>query len=218
VAHWTVSGALGRAALEQLTLVFLLGALRYNSPDCPVCTGHVWWANGATVTWRQWSTAVNSKNEQCASRCQAAKSERTGHVRCATGLSGAARGQRVPMVDRSKPQRACLRGAHRTVNSTCPVRHRTVSCAHQQQKQPTTRKWLEAINTPQPPPSMASKFSEVPIQYKSNSIHSKTHSKDQILSKPQNQLNHLETWEKEFCVHLLLLLLGLLCPPLFLFS
>jgi hypothetical protein len=51
---------------------------------------------------------------------------------------------------------------------------------------------LEAINTPpQPPPSMASKFSEVHIQYKSNSIHSKTHSKDQILSKRPNQLNSL---------------------------
>jgi hypothetical protein len=46
---------------------------------------------------------------------------------------------------------------------------------------------------PQPPPSMASKFFEGPIQYKSNSIHSKTHSKDQILLKSQNQLNHLVT-------------------------
>jgi hypothetical protein len=36
-------------------------------------------------------------------------------------------------------------------------------------KHPTVRKWLEAINTPQPPPSMASKFFEVHIQYKSNS-------------------------------------------------
>jgi hypothetical protein len=36
-----VSGAPGRAALEQLTLRFLQGTLRYNSPDYPVCTGHV---------------------------------------------------------------------------------------------------------------------------------------------------------------------------------
>jgi hypothetical protein len=28
------------------------------------------------------------------------------------------------------------------------VRHRTIRCAHCQQKQPTTRMWLEAINTP----------------------------------------------------------------------
>jgi hypothetical protein len=33
--------------------------------------------------------------------------------------------------------------------------------------------WLRAINTPQPPPLQASKFSEVHIQYKSSSIHSK---------------------------------------------
>jgi hypothetical protein len=41
VVHRTVSGAPGRAALEQLTLGFLLGALRYNSPNYLVCTGHV---------------------------------------------------------------------------------------------------------------------------------------------------------------------------------
>jgi hypothetical protein len=48
-----------------------------------------------------------------------------------------------------------------------------------------------AINTPQPPPFKSSKFSELHIQYKSKSIHSKTHYKDQILSKVQNQLNCL---------------------------
>jgi hypothetical protein len=39
--HRTVSGAPGRAPLESATLGFLWGVLRYNSPDCPVCTGHV---------------------------------------------------------------------------------------------------------------------------------------------------------------------------------
>jgi hypothetical protein len=46
---------------------------------------------------------------------------------------------------------------------------------------------------PQPPPFKSSKFSELHNQYKSKSIHSKTHKKDQILSKPQNQLNCLVT-------------------------
>jgi hypothetical protein len=46
---------------------------------------------------------------------------------------------------------------------------------------------------PQPPPFKQSKFSELHIQYKRKSIYSKTHSKDQILSKPQNQLNCLVT-------------------------
>jgi hypothetical protein len=178
-----------------------------------VCTWHVWWANGATVTCRQRSTVKVNSSEQCAAEVRAQKS-----VRCGTGLSGAATGQRLPTVNRSKPQWACLCGAHRTVNGTCLVRHRTVRCAHQQQTQPTARKWLEAVNTPQPPPLMVSKFSEVHIQYKSKSIHSKTHSKDQILSKSQNQLNCLVTWERVFCVLLLLLLLGLLSssPLLFL--
>jgi hypothetical protein len=55
---------------------------------------------------------------------------------------------RFQWSSRSKPQWACWRGTHRTVNSVCPVHHRTVRCAHRQQKQPTARKCLEAINTP----------------------------------------------------------------------
>jgi hypothetical protein len=39
VAHRTVFDAPGLQPSEQATLGFLLGALRYNSPDCPVCTG-----------------------------------------------------------------------------------------------------------------------------------------------------------------------------------
>jgi hypothetical protein len=60
------------------------------------------------------------------------------------------------------------------VHSDYPVAHQTVRCAHRQQPLPTARKWLGAINTPQPPHSLVSKFSEVHIQYKSSSIHSKT--------------------------------------------
>jgi hypothetical protein len=50
----------------------------------------------------------------------------------------------------------------------------TVRCAHRQQPLPMARKWLGAINIPQPPHSLASKFSEVNIQDKSYIIHSKT--------------------------------------------
>jgi hypothetical protein len=53
---------------------------------------------------------------------------------------------------------------------------------------------------PQPPPFKPSKLSDLHIQYKSKSIHSKTQSKDQILFKPQNQLKCLVTWERVFCV------------------
>jgi hypothetical protein len=55
---------------------------------------------------RQWSTAQMNSDEQCRAEARAAKSEVTGHVWCATGLSGAAKGQRVPTVNSSKPQRA----------------------------------------------------------------------------------------------------------------
>jgi hypothetical protein len=40
--HRTLSGALGPAPSELLTLGFFQRGLRYNSSDCPVCTRHVW--------------------------------------------------------------------------------------------------------------------------------------------------------------------------------
>jgi hypothetical protein len=88
-------------------------------------------------------------------------------------------------------------GTHQTINSVMsgvapdyPVCPSTA----------TTGIVVGAINTPQPPPFKPSKFSELHIQYKSKILHSKTQSKEQILSKPQNQLNCLVTWEREFCV------------------
>jgi hypothetical protein len=148
-----------------------------------VCTGHVRWVSRATAPY---ASMVDCKSKQWSTvprRVRAAKSEVTGHVRCATGLSGAAKGQRVPTVNNSKPQRARWRGAHRTANSDCLVRHRTVRCAHRHQRQPTAREWLEAINTPQPPLFKASKHSEVLIHCKSKVQHSKTQSKHSTHSK-----------------------------------
>jgi hypothetical protein len=48
---------------------------------------------------------LTAKVNSAQSEVRAAKSERTGHIRCATGLSGAARRQRISTVNRSKPQR-----------------------------------------------------------------------------------------------------------------
>jgi hypothetical protein len=151
-------------------------------------------------------------------RSQSRKSEHTVHVQCGTGLSDVATRQRVPTVNTLQTPTTCRRGAHRTVNSTCPVHHRTVRCAHRQQNQPTTKKWLEAINTPQPPPSMASKFYEVHIQCKSNSIHSKAHSKDQILSKPPNQLNSISDLREGVLCSFVALVAWIAFTFLFLFS
>jgi hypothetical protein len=104
VAHQTVSGAPGPYTNEPATLENLPGELRYNSLNCSVCTGHVWWASGATTTARQWSIAKVYNEEQCVTKARAQKSEVTGHVRCGTGLSGVA--------------------------PDCPVWHRTVRCSY----------------------------------------------------------------------------------------
>jgi hypothetical protein len=98
--------------------------------------------------YAQWSTAkANSEvNSACRSHSREVRAHRTCPV-CHRTVRCNYR-KRLQRSTRSKPQWACWCGAHRTVNSTCPVRHRTVRCAHCQQTQPTARKWLEAINTP----------------------------------------------------------------------
>jgi hypothetical protein len=92
-----------------------------------------------TVDSKRWIVQVRSESR---------KSECIGHVRCATGLSGATTRQRTSTVNRSKPQQCA--DVARTGQWTVPylVHHRTVRCAHRQQTQPMARKWLEAINTP----------------------------------------------------------------------
>jgi hypothetical protein len=90
VAHRTVSGAPGRAALKPATLGFLQGALRYNSPDCPVSQR----SNGNLAP------TVDYKREPCKPKVRA-ESQNT------LDMSGVATGQGVPTVDRPKPQRAC---------------------------------------------------------------------------------------------------------------
>jgi hypothetical protein len=129
VAHQTLSGAPGQVPNEQDALGNSLGALRYKSPDCLVCTGHVWWASGATTNWRKGRLQKQTVNWIVHGRVRAQKSEVTGHVGCRTGLSGAAIGQGFQRWSAPKPQRACWRGTHRTVNSDCPVCHQTIRCA-----------------------------------------------------------------------------------------
>jgi hypothetical protein len=178
--HRTVSGAPSPRANKPATLGNFMGTIRYNSPDCPVCTGLSDEPAKERLPVRQRSTTEVYSDEQCCAGVRAAKSE-------VIGLSGAAKGQRVRTVNSSKPQRARWRGAHRTVNSGCPLRHWTVRCVHRQQEQPTARKWLGDINTHQPPHSKQSKYYKLPIQYKSKANHSKTHSKQSTPSF-QNQL------------------------------
>jgi hypothetical protein len=74
----------------------------------------------------QRSTTYTVKAHSAEVRCQAAKSERTGHVQCPTGLFGVATRQKTSMINRSKRQRVddVARTGHRT--ASCPVHHRTI--------------------------------------------------------------------------------------------
>jgi hypothetical protein len=112
--------------------------------------------------------------------------------------------------------------AHRTVNSTCPVHHRTVrwlTCQKLQRSNPNGWvTWLAhrtvsgapfrpqtsltvilvvgATNTPQPPLFKASKHSLLLIQYKSNTQHSKTQIKATDRIKVHNSTLVFRTCEK----------------------
>jgi hypothetical protein len=110
---------------------------------------------------------------------------------------------------------------HQTVNSDCPVHHRTVRwptcqklqrsnpngwvtwlahrtvrCALRQQSSPTAILVVGAINTPQPPLFKASKHSLLLIQYKSNTQHSKTQIKATDRIKVHNSTLVFRTCEK----------------------
>jgi hypothetical protein len=95
-------------------------------------------------------------------------------VRCTSGATAIQRNSRLQwhpdsaaVENSARQSQSAESEAHRTVNKTCPVWHRTVRCAHRQQPSPTACWWLRAINTPQPPQLQASMSSEVFIQYKS---------------------------------------------------
>jgi hypothetical protein len=65
VAHQTLSGAPGPSANKPATLGNSLVALRYNSSDCPVCTGLSGEPTEQRLPARQRSTAKGNNSEQC---------------------------------------------------------------------------------------------------------------------------------------------------------
>jgi hypothetical protein len=109
--------------------------------------------------------------------------------------------------------------AHRTVNSDCPVHHRTVWWPHlsdlqrsnpngwvtwlaRQTASPTATLVIGAINTPQPPHFKASKFSANAFNTRALDFTPRHKSKDQILSKSQTHSKDLVACERDICVHL----------------
>jgi hypothetical protein len=119
--------------------------------------------------------------------------------------------------------RACARRsqdrhqkAHRTVNSDCPVHHQTVrwpSCQKLQRSEPNARvTWLAhrtvptallvvgAINTPNHPPFIASKF--LAFTPHTRAITFNTRHKQEIKSSPKSKdnSNQIVTSERDNCV------------------
>jgi hypothetical protein len=152
------------------------GALCYNSPDCSVCHRIVWWASGAMTICTQWSTLIAwIVSYSAATEVRAAKSEDT-RLSCVAPDCPVPQEDKAPTVD-STPNPNGWVTWQRTESRTVPVR-----CALRHRPPQQLWKWLEAINTPQPPHSYQSKHSKYLIQYKSKRLHSKTHQIDWILS------------------------------------
>jgi hypothetical protein len=78
----------------------------------------------------------------------------------------------------------------------CPVAHRTVQFVHRQTASPTAILVGGAINTLTTTLQGIQVFSHY-IQYKSSRLHSKTQTRDQILSQVRNHSKHLATSERE---------------------
>jgi hypothetical protein len=134
--------------------------------------------------------------------------------------------------------------AHQTVNSDCPVHHRTVwwprlselqrsnpngwvtwlahrtvRCAHRQTASPTGILVVGAINTPQLPHFKASKFSAIAFNTRPLDFNPRHKTKDQILSKSQTHSKDLVACERETFVFIWVIVAWIaFLLPLFLFS
>jgi hypothetical protein len=174
LAHRTLSGAPGQAPFEQATL-------GNSEARSAIIHQTIWCASGATAPYAPTddcveSTVVNSAAHKSEHRSQRSPDCPMWHrtVRCSK-TTRRSNGQWLQILTDALTWRA--------PNSGCPVRHRTVRCAHRQQTSPTARKWVGAINNPQPPHSKPSKHSEFLIHCKSKVQHSNTQSKQSIHSK-----------------------------------
>jgi hypothetical protein len=119
-----MSGAPGDSNFELLGFGIFQRPLRYNSPDCPVCTGHV-------------RCSKEGRPQELASLGFSLQPLRYNSPDCPvyTGLSGASAEQRLlpaptatcsAFIARQRAQRSDTPMlTHRTPYSACPVRHRT---------------------------------------------------------------------------------------------
>jgi hypothetical protein len=119
-----MSGAPEGSGFKLVTFRNFQRHSRYNSPDCPVCTGHV-------------RCSMEGRPQELASLGFSLQSLRYNSPDCpvCTGLSGASAEQRLlqsptatcsALIARQRAQRSGTPMlAHQTLYSTCPVRHRT---------------------------------------------------------------------------------------------
>jgi hypothetical protein len=97
-------------------------------PDCPV----IQWSNGQLSPTVDYATA----RAVCSTRSQKTFCDDRSYqtIRCATGLFGATRRQKTSTIKTSKPQRSADVALTGRWTMQCPVHHRTVRCAHRQQR------------------------------------------------------------------------------------
>jgi hypothetical protein len=205
-----MSGAPEDSEFKLVTFGNFQRRLRCNSPDCPVYTGHV-------------RCSKEESPLELASLGFSLQPLRYNSPDCPvyTGLSGATAGQwlfrrqRLPATHLMRALRAQRSGmpmlAHRTLNSTCPVRHWTSRRAQKTELQrstptafgdvavapdtglsgaPSNRQphqtaslVVGAINTPNHPPFIASKFSTSQLLTRALAFNSR-HTKE-IKSSPK---------------------------------
>jgi hypothetical protein len=151
----------------------------------------------------------NARRSQ--SRARRCTGQWTVTVRCTTGLSGG------PDVRSSNGQNPTV-GWRGWRTGQCLVAHRTVWCAIRQQPPPTAILVVGAINTPNHPPFIGSKF--LAFKHLTRAIAFNTRHKQEIKSssKSKDNSNQIVTSEREIFVFIWALTLGLLSSSFFLDS
>jgi hypothetical protein len=152
--------------------------LRYNSPDCPVCQRSNGYTAPTVVCNR--TVKVNSARLRAQKSEQRQKAHRTVNSDCPVHHR-TVRWPRSQKLQWSNPNGRVTWLAHRTVSGValdCPVRHTTAAF---------TNGYFGGwdYKYPQPPTIRCIQVFSLQTSYKSSRLHSKTQTRDQILSQVQ---------------------------------
>jgi hypothetical protein len=160
--------------------------LRYNSPDVRCSTGLSGVPAEQRLLQRQRSPATALNALQCVTESeQRQKAHRTVHSGCPVHHR-TIRWPRGQKLQRSNPNGWVTWLAHRTVSGG----YRTVRCARRQQPPPMATLVVGAINTPNHPPFIASKFSD--FLHLTRAIAFNTRHTKEIKSSPKSK-DHSKT-------------------------